>query len=108
VVRRLVALPWDGARFLAPPGIEGAAARLDAELTGTDVVVMIATSGASAAAASAIGDACASHGVMTVGLVVSGANPAEHVLAALRPNAMVLVVLREESDVPGILSALRA
>jgi hypothetical protein len=36
-----------------------------------------------------------------------GEAPNDGVVSALRPNAMVLVVLREADDLPEVLSALR-
>jgi hypothetical protein len=39
--------------------------------------------------------------------VLPGAVPLGGAVSALRPNAMVLVVLREVMDVPEVLSALR-
>jgi len=116
---------------------DGSPTLLSSELDGADVAVMIATPAARAEVASVIGDACASRWVMSAGLVVAGGAvaggavaghaaaghaaagdavagdavagnaPAEAVVAALRPNAMVLVVLRSSDDVAGILSALR-
>jgi hypothetical protein len=73
---------------------------------------MVATSRARADAASVIGDACAARGIMSAGLVLTGngtadSGPAAAVVSALRPNAMVLVILHDESDVPEILTALR-
>jgi hypothetical protein len=126
-VRGLAARRWHGGRFLVfdhqlasgqrtgPDDAVlrdtgGAGALLSAELDEADVVVMIAASAASAGAASVIGDACARRGVMTAGLVLDGAaepDGARDVVAALRPNAMVLVVLKHSDDIPEILTALR-
>jgi hypothetical protein len=83
---------------------------LSAELDGADVVVMIATSAVPAAAASVIGDACALRGIMSVGLVLDEAaepGTAREVVAVLRPNAMVLVILKNGDDIPEFLTALR-
>ena len=44
---------------------------------------------------------------MSAGLVIPGDGPSDEVVAALRPNAMVLVVLREATDLPEVLTALR-
>jgi hypothetical protein len=113
--------PWGGGRFLefeaALPDdallrdASGGTALLSEELDGADAVVMIATAAESAEAASIIGDAAAARGIMSAGLVLPGNAPGEApsdgVVAALRPNAMVLVVLREPDDLPEVLSALR-
>jgi hypothetical protein len=125
IVRRMAAQQWSGGHFLAfkaavpanGSGLDTADARLrradgaevllSEELSGADAVVMIGTVDASAEAAAVIGDACASRSIMSAGLVVSGAGGADGVVSALRPNAMVLVILRDDNDVPEILSALR-
>lgn len=128
LVRELAGRPWHGGRFLVfdRPGpvsnghqqaadtvlrlADGSPTLLSAELDGADAVVVIATSAARAEVASLIGDACASRWIMSAGLVVAdaaGDPAAEEVVAALRPNAMVLVILRSSGDIAGILSALR-
>ncbi|HVT68917.1 MAG TPA: hypothetical protein VHF26_14295 [Trebonia sp.] len=100
-----------------PDGPEGpedpVTALLSEELNGSDTVVMVASAeGAAAAegsasAASIIGDAAAARAIMTAGLVVPGDVPGDQVVAALRPNAMVLVILRDATDLPEVLAALR-
>jgi hypothetical protein len=110
--------PWDGGHFLvfesAVPGDAllrhagtGGTALLSEELDGADTVVMVASAGASAEAASIIGDAAAARGIMSAGLVLPGGDSVSAVVSALRPNAMVLVVLQDVADVPEVLSALR-
>lgn len=90
---------------------DGTAVLLSSELGDADSAVMIATAEASASAASVIGDACAARRIMSAGLVIAdgapGGGDVDDVVAALRPNAMVLVVLQDHRDVPEILSALR-
>ena len=125
-VREMAGRPWGGGHFLVfesalpddallrrapgggdPGSGEGGTALLGEELDGADTVVMIASAGANAEAASIIGDAAAARGIMSAGLLIPGEAPADGVVSALRPNAMVLVVLREAADVPEVLSALR-
>jgi hypothetical protein len=125
IVRGLAAHRWRGGHFLdfeavvpvngsgddpddatlRAPG--GPAVLLSDELAGADVVVMIATTQASAEAASVIGNACAARGIMSAGLVIPGGATADAVVSALRPNAMVLVIVNDDGDVPEILTALR-
>jgi hypothetical protein len=130
VVRALAERTWHGGRFLvfesalpddallrrvAPVPVDGdgdggqgtGTALLSEELDGADTVVMIASAAANAMAASVIGDAAADRGIMTAGLVLPDAAPPGSAVSALRPNAMVLVVLRDVADVPEVLSALR-
>jgi hypothetical protein len=86
---------------------DGAVTLLSAELEGADLTVMVATAAARPEAVAVIGDACAERMIMSAGLVVAGPGLAGPVVAALRPNAMVLVVLDSARDVPEILTALR-
>jgi hypothetical protein len=108
---------WGGGHFLvfesAVPDdallrrASGGTALLSEELDGADTVVMVASAGARAEVASIIGDAAAARGIMSAGLVLPGDHPVNEAVSALRPNAMVLVVLREADDLPEVLSALR-
>lgn len=124
IVRRLADEHWSGGHFLVYASTvpvngaagsadaklcttDGASALLSDELEDADIVVMIATRAAEAEAASVIGDACAARMIMSAGMVVSVADGVDHVVSALRPNAMVLVVLKNPDDVPAILAALR-
>ena len=97
-------LPGGDARLQAADGAE---VRLSSELADADVVVMLAAAGASAEGAAVIGDACAARSIMSAGLVVPGPGSTDQVVSALRPNAMVLVILQESDDVAEVLSALR-
>ena len=127
-VRSLAGQHWLGGRFLVfdhlvsadgSPGAPadavlrdaaGTGTLLSAELDGADVAVMVATSAVAADAASVIGDACALRRIMSAAFVLGeAAAPGEvrDVVAALRPNAMVLAVLKSGDDVPEILRALR-
>jgi hypothetical protein len=97
-------VPDGGDARLRTPG--GAEVLLSQELDHADVVVMLAGAGASAEAAAVIGDACAARSIMPAGLVLPG-DSVDAVVSALRPNAMVLVILQESDDVAEVLSALR-
>lgn len=80
------------------------------ELDGADTVVLLASAEAdadAATAASAIGEAAAARGITAVGIVMPGGTSQDQAVSALRPNAMVLVVLRDPTDLPEVLSALR-
>jgi hypothetical protein len=121
LVRDMAGKPWDGGHFLvfetALPDdallrhASGGTALLSEELAAADAVVMVAAAAESAEAASIIGDAAAARGIMSAGLVLTGNGPGESrsdaVVSALRPNAMVLVVLQEADDLAEVLSALR-
>ncbi len=120
VARRAAELPWASARFFVCEGVssagatdgspllrglDGSPSTLDEELDQADVVVMIATDDTGAACASAIGRACFERAIMTAGLVLGEGFDA---VAALRPNARVLLPSADESDVTELLTALRA
>jgi hypothetical protein len=118
IVRALGGRSWGGGHFLVFESAlpddallghsgTGGTALLSEELDGADTVVMIGSAGASAEAASIIGDAAADRGIMSAGLVLPGDHSVNEVVSALRPNAMVLVVLQNIADVPEVLSALR-
>lgn len=79
------------------------------QLDGADTVVLVASASGDpdAASASAIGDAAAARAITTVGIVLPGGPGRDRAVTALRPNAMVLVVLRDTTDLPEVLSALR-
>jgi hypothetical protein len=104
VVQELARQPWNDAHFIGRPDL----VRFDEELTGADFVLMIATANDGAAAASAIGDACARRGIMTAGVVLNGSAATDAAVAALRPHARVLVVTEDRQDIAEIMSAVGA
>lgn len=117
IVQRMAGERWSGGHFLvfesAIPddallrSAVGGTVLLSEQLDDADVVVMVATASGNAEAASVIGNACAARSIMAAGLVVAGAGAVGEVLSALRPNAMVLVVLKDAREIPEVLSALR-
>lgn len=123
VVRDLAGQDWNAARFLGcadgPAGggdfadielhtVDGQPVRLSEELARADFVMMIATEGGGAGAASTIGDACTLRGIMTAGLVVDADGRSGAALVALRPNARVLLVTEDERDATELLAAVGA
>lgn len=125
VVSRLSAQHWSSAHFLnyqAPIVVNGQGTSRDGmlratdgsdvllsdELAGANLVVMVASTNDGAEAAAVIGEGCAERGIMTTGVVLAEWGALEEALASLRPYAMVIVVSRDEDDIQGILSALRA
>jgi len=129
IVKRLAQSPWRHASFLtipadAPPSgqpfsmsgwlsdLAGHTKNLIDEIEHADLVVMIATAGENAEAASIIGEACSLKRVNTTALVlavpsVSDASLAQS-LAQLRPWALMLVVASGEDYIADMLAALRA
>ena len=116
VGRRVADGPWAAARFYGwseAPGapvlceLGGAPASLLEVLTGTDVVVVLATEDSGRARAAAVGDACWARSITTAGVVLGAGFEAEEATAALRPYARVLLLFADESDVRELLTALR-
>lgn len=125
IVERISREPWGHARFFslaAPIGdvgdrgsdsvalrsTDGASSNLLAELGEADVVIMVATTEADAAAATIIGAACTVRAIMTAGLVIGEPSLTGATVAGLRPHARVLMVSADERDVVDLLTALRA
>ena len=130
VVKRLAAQNWRNASFFtasafaAPHAagsfsmegwlsdLTGRTKNLIDEVAGTDLMVMIATTGGDAQAAAIIGEACQLRHVMTTSLVLGSEDAAEeplaHTLAQLRPYANMLVTATSEDYIADMLTALRA
>ena len=127
VVRGLADQTWRGTRFLrydattAPQGASPAGplpdvvldtddgrVRLSDELIDADFLMMVATAGDGASAATAIGNACALRGIMTAGVVLGREHDVDAAVAALRPHARVLLVTDDKRDVAEIMSAVGA
>ncbi|MBD0735627.1 3-methyl-2-oxobutanoate hydroxymethyltransferase [Streptomyces sp. CBMA29] len=121
VARRVARGPWAKARFYtagasseAAPGgapllfeLHGRPAALADVLTGTDVVVILATEDSGRAQAAAIGRECGARAITTAGVVLGDGFEADDAVAALRPHARVLLLSADESDVFELLTALR-
>lgn len=74
----------------------------------SDVVVMVATDASAAGPGGAVGDAAAGSGVMTVGVVLAEPAETQAVVTAMRPHTRMLMVSKDDGDVPEVLRALRA
>jgi hypothetical protein len=129
VVKRLAQLQWNGASFFtacafaaAPHAggdfsgwladLAGRSRDLVNEVNAADLVVMVATAGESAAAASIIGEACSLKRVMTTGLIVGGEHASDEALSKtlsqLRPWSLMLVIANADDYIEDMLTALRA
>jgi len=129
VVQRLSQQPWANASFLTAIAsvpragvpfsaeswlrdLAGQAKNLVDEVDSADLVVMVASGGENAQAASLIGEACSLKRVMTTALVlgtdaVSDAALSQ-TLAQLRPWALMVVIASAEDYIADMLTALRA
>lgn len=74
----------------------------------SDVVVMVATDASAAGPAGLVGDIAAGSGVMTVGVVLAEPAETQAVVTAMRPHTRMLMVSKDDGDVPEVLRALRA
>ncbi len=129
IMYQIVEDPWKGAHFLTvrdgntvdpeKTGIDdlalshpnGVAATLSKEIEGADVVVLIATTGDGVGSAEVIAREAYHRKIMTVGLAMSESkeqHETDAVVNSLRRFASVLVVARDASFVPAMLTALRA
>ena len=92
--------------------LAGRAKALVDEVASADLVVMVASAGASADAASVIGEACAARKVMTMALIIGSEQRSDEdlskTLAVLRPYASMLVIANGDDYVEEMLAALRA
>ncbi len=129
IVERLAQSSWANATFLtalaaAPPrgerfsihgwlsDLAGHTKDLFDEIRDADQVVMVATAGEDAQAASIIGEACSERRVMTTALVLGGMSIPDEALSRtlrqLRPWALMLVIACAEEYIADMLTALRA
>jgi hypothetical protein len=130
VVKHLAQLRWNNASFFTasafaggPPGhgfsmpgwlsdLAGRTKDLIDEVNSADLVVMVATAGEDAQAATLIGEACSLKRVNTTGLILGGASATDAMLSKtlsqLRPWSLMLVIASGEDYVEDMLIALRA
>ena len=119
LLSRVASLPWKNAKFLSAAAFPDAARDfygqpkdLTDEVNTADLVVMVASAGGEAHAASVIGEACSARRVMTTGLVLGANQNSEEAvsktLSQLRPWSLMLVVAEPDNYIDGMLSALRA
>jgi len=92
--------------------LAGRTKNLVEEIETADLVVMVATAGEQAHAASLIGEACSLKRVMTTGLILGSAESSDEALsktlAQLRPWTVMLVIASAEEYIEDMLAALRA
>ena len=120
VVARLAGVSWNDAAFFtmsaSPDGalrvLGGGSRSLDAELHTADLVVMVATPGHDAHAASIVGQACSLKRVATTALIVGAFSSPEGALATtlaqIRPWSLMVVIAEADEYIEDMLIALRA
>jgi len=120
ILRRLAKSSWRHARFLtATATVDGwlsdfAGGRRDLmdEVDTADLVVVVATPGGHAQAASIVGEACSLRRVMTTALVVGAKSASDEAvsktLAQVRPWSLMLVIANPDDYIDDMLVALQA
>ena len=129
-VKHLAQLRWSNASFFTvsafagePPqrgfsmpgwlsDLAGRTKDLIDEVDSADLVVMVATAGENAQAATLIGEACSLKRVNTTGLILGVASATDEMmsktLSQLRPWSLMLVIANGEDYIEDMLIALRA
>ena len=119
-VRRLADAGWRHASFFAVDpasdsrvrDLAGAPTEIDDLVRGSDLVVLVASPGGRAHAATAIGEACSLRRVMTTGFIVGARSASERelskTLAQIRPWSLMVVVSQSDDYIDDMLIALRA
>lgn len=120
VVRRSAKGSWSHAVFLTASAnldgwlsdLAGRGRDLMDEVETADLVVMVATPGGHAEAASIIGQACSEKRVMTTALVVGAGSASDEAvsdtLAQVRPWSLMVVIANPDDYIDDMLAALRA
>ena len=130
VIKHLAERRWNNASFFtacafasAPPGrgfsmrgwlsdLAGRTKDLIDEVNSADLVVMVATAGENAKAATLIGEACSVKRINTTGFILGGAQATDQMLSKtlsdLRPWSLMLVIATREDYIEDMLTALRA
>jgi hypothetical protein len=116
VVRRLADQAWNRASFLFANGTlrdrVGQTIGLEEQVAKADLIVMVASAGGHAEAASAIGRASSERRVMTTALIIETATASEEALARtlaqVRPWSLMVVMADADDYIEDMLLALRA
>ena len=120
IVKRVATGPWSRATFLtAAVNVDGWLSDLAGrprdvmtEVDTADLVVMVATPGGHAEAASIIGQACSLKRVMTTALVVGATSASDEAvsktLAQVRPWSLMVAIANPDDYIDDMLVALRA
>ena len=130
-LKRIAQLPWNKADFLTASALAGTSQSETAlsvenwlndlvgrtkilikEIDAADLVIMVATAGESAAAASVIAETCRLRRIMTTVLVRGSASASDdataRTLAPLRPDALMVVMASADDYIVDMLTAVRA
>jgi hypothetical protein len=131
VVKRLAQAKWNQASFFTASAFSGAPAKgkdfsmtgwlsdvagrtknLIDEVASADLVVMVATAGENASAATIIGEAASAKRINTTGLIIGAGGVSDEALSKtlgqLRPWSLMLVIASADDYIEDMLVALRA
>ncbi|MBI2189480.1 MAG: hypothetical protein HYU37_20475 [Acidobacteria bacterium] len=111
VVARLAEGPWRHARFFPSSAVATRTPRLLDEIASADLAVMVATAGADAPAAAAIGQLCSDRRIHTATFVVRAGAVSDEALSRtlgqVRPWSLMVVIANDDSYVEDILRSFR-
>jgi hypothetical protein len=111
VVARLAEGSWTHARFFPSSAVATPNVRILDDIAAADLVVMVATAGADASAASAIGEVCSDRRIHTATFVVRAGAVSDAALsltlAQARPWSLMVVIANEDDYVEDILRSFR-
>jgi hypothetical protein len=111
VVARLAEGSWKNARFFPSSAVIARNARILDDITAADLVVMVATAGADASSASAIGGVSSDRRVHTATFVVRAGMVSDaalsRTLGQVRPWSLMVVIANEDDYVEDILRSFR-
>jgi hypothetical protein len=130
-IKRLAQLAWNNASFFTASAfaaetprrgsfsiegwlsdLAGRTKDLIDEVSSADLVVMVATAGENAQAATLVGEACSLKRVNTTGFILGGSSVSDErlskTLARLRPWSLMVVIASGDDYIEDMLVALRA
>jgi hypothetical protein len=111
VVARLAEGSWTGVAFFPAAAPADRTGRVVQDLAAGDLVVMVASAGADAAAAALIGSACSDRRVHTATFIVGAAQAGDEAmsktLAQVRPWSLMVVITSDDSYVEDIIRSFR-
>lgn len=111
IVAKLAMGSWSSARFFPASAVATGTPRLLDDIASADLVVMVATAGADASAAAAIGQVCSDRRIHTATFVVGARAVSDQTLSQtlgqVRPWSLMVVIANEDDYVEDILRSFR-
>jgi hypothetical protein len=111
VVARLAEGSWTNARFIPSSAVATRTQRVLDDIATADLLVMVATAGADASAAAALGEVCSDRRIHTATFVVRAGAVSDaalsRTLGQVRPWSLMVVIANEDDYVEDILRSFR-